>query len=40
MKFCKMSWMTFVTYTDELKLKWQDNIKIYVIEIVCLDISQ
>jgi hypothetical protein len=40
MKFCKRRWMTFVTHAEDLRRKWQDNIKIDVIEIVCLDISQ
>jgi hypothetical protein len=29
-----MRWMTFVTHTDDLRRKWQDNIKTDVIEIV------
>jgi hypothetical protein len=40
MKFCKMRWKTFVTHTEDLGRKWQDNIKIDIIEIVCVDITQ
>jgi hypothetical protein len=40
MKFCKMRWMTIVTHAEDLRRKWQDNIKIDVIEILCVDISQ
>jgi hypothetical protein len=41
MKFCKMRWMTFVTHTEDLRRKWQDNAKIDVIETVsvCVWIS-
>jgi hypothetical protein len=40
MKFCKIIWKTFVTHMEEVRRKWQDNIKIDVIETVCMDISQ
>jgi hypothetical protein len=31
--------MTFVTHTEDLRRKWQDNIKTDVIETVCVDIT-
>jgi hypothetical protein len=40
MKFCKMRWMTIATHVEDLRRKWQDNVNIYVIEIVCVDITQ
>jgi hypothetical protein len=40
MKFCKMKWMTIVTHAEDRRRKWQDNVNIYVIEIVCVDITQ
>jgi hypothetical protein len=40
MKFYKMKWMTIVTHAEDLRRKWQDNVNIYVIEIVCVDITQ
>jgi hypothetical protein len=39
MMFCKMRWMTFETHTEDLRRKWQVNIKTDVIEIVCMWIS-
>jgi hypothetical protein len=40
MKFCKIIWKTFVTHMEDVSRKWQDNIKIDVIETVCTNISE